>query len=904
MAVAGSITYRTELDTSGFEKGLNNIKGDTSSAFSQIRNIVASLGITDLISSAFNTLTSFIDSAMNRIDTMDQFTRVMTAMTGSAEEADKALGSIKDTVTGTAYGLDIASKSAQKFVTSGMNLDEATRQVKTWADAVAFYGDGTNATFENVTDALSQMVAKGKVEMDQLSRLTDAGIPAVQIYADSVGRSVAEVQDDLSYGRISAQEFMEGLSTAFNEGTNKFASITDAAKEAGASWSATFDNAKAAATRGMQSIIESIDEALDSNSLPTMREMISDVGSMAEDALKEISKRIPDILNLVKKLLPLVEGIGISFISWKAGNILQSTTKNIKGLLSSITGLSTGTGKLTSTFGNFFNILKSNPFGAVLTGISLISSAISFLVENSNSSTKAIHAETAEIQKQVDARIDLQETIAKQIGEQAAELTYYQNLYNELKTITDENGRVKAGYEDRAAFITSTLSDAMDLEISLVDGAIENYQQLTSTFDDVIAKKKGMIILNAQEEAYTEAIKSQASAQEQLGEVSERLAENQKAINKAEQEYQDIINNMSDDPLEQKQLMMDKSAEINNLKTQNKALEEQFDTATELYERYAYDIASYEENMSKFQQGKYDEMVYQTYAYVQKKKEADDSELKNLQFQLKSQQQVLETLKSLKEKYNTDIYDNQITSAEQQIQVLQDNINKQGQVIDNSNQILAEKWNASIQSQLNTITGRQFEFREAGNGLVQTYIDGVAVGQPFAEEKMQTFANNMISKLSKKSNAKKSAEDIVEGVTEGLENKSKQKNAVKATNKFADSLIEHFNSRLDINSPSGVFAEWSEYIPEGVAKGVDDNTKAAVKAIDDMDKEIVNKMKHAVAVETGNINAQAKVSSAVTNHSVIQINATFDGNVELDKNKVGRIITPVVTKTIKVGGIR
>ena len=71
-----------------------------------------------------------------------------------------------------------------------------------------------------------------------------------------------------------------------------------------------------------------------------------------------------------------------------------------------------------------------------------------------------------------------------------------------------------------------------------------------------------------------------------------------------------------------------------------------------------------------------------------------------------------------------------------------------------------------------------------------------------------------------------------------------------------------------------------------------------------MDKEIVNKMKHAVAVETGNINAQAKVSSAVTNHSVIQINATFDGNVELDKNKVGRIITPVVTKTIKVGGIR
>ena len=39
MAVAGSITYRTELDTSGFEKGLNNIKGDTSSAFRKLETL-------------------------------------------------------------------------------------------------------------------------------------------------------------------------------------------------------------------------------------------------------------------------------------------------------------------------------------------------------------------------------------------------------------------------------------------------------------------------------------------------------------------------------------------------------------------------------------------------------------------------------------------------------------------------------------------------------------------------------------------------------------------------------------------------------------------------------------------------------------------------------------------------
>ena len=44
MAVAGSLTYDTKIDKSGFEKGINNLKRSTGNAFSQIKNIVAGLG--------------------------------------------------------------------------------------------------------------------------------------------------------------------------------------------------------------------------------------------------------------------------------------------------------------------------------------------------------------------------------------------------------------------------------------------------------------------------------------------------------------------------------------------------------------------------------------------------------------------------------------------------------------------------------------------------------------------------------------------------------------------------------------------------------------------------------------------------------------------------------------------
>lgn len=711
MAVAGSLTYSTKIDTSGYSKGLNDIKGDTQSAFSQIRNIVASLGIADIIGSAFSTITNSIDSAMKRIDTMAQFTRVMTAMTGSAEEAEKALNDIKNTVTGTAYGLDVAAMSAQKFVTSGMDLDEATKQVQTWADAVAFYGDGTNETFANVTDALSQMVAKGKVEMDQLSRLTDAGIPAVQIYADSVGRSVAEVQDDLSYGRISAQEFMEGLSVAFNEGTNKFASITNAAKEAGASWSATFDNAQAALTRGVQNIIESIDTALTDNGLPTMREMISQLGKTAEQALNTIANNMPKIVETIKGLIPYIEAVGIAFVSWKIGTTVQSLVKGFQeaqlalSLLSlelngaslaqsalngtltvgeTIVGLLTGKitlaqlayGLLTKAQIALNVAMKANPIGLIITAIGLLVAGFILLWNKSE-----------------------------------AFRNFWIGLWNSIVSI------VTTVLQSIITFFTETIPNAIT---SFIETAKNVLMNLPYYIGYVIGLAIGYFI--------------------------------------------------------------------------------------------------------KF-------------------------------------------IQRLVEFATTDI---------------PDFINS---VINWFAQLPGKIWNWLVQTVTNIGT------------WVTNMINYVKTHFP---EIINTIVNFFKELPEKMLNIGK---NIVEGIWKGI--KGAADSFKKNVKKFFSGVVDGVKDALGIASPSKVFAkEVGQWIPKGVAVGIDDNANSIMKSINSINDDIMSKMKQAVAIETGNINANAKISSAVANNNVIQLNATFDGNVEMDKNKVGRIITPVVTKTIKVGGIR
>src|SRR5699024_11728749 len=97
---------------------------------------------------------------------------------------------------------DVAAAGVQNFVTRGVEVDKATGYIAAWGDAVAFYGDGSNEQFAEVSDALSKMLTKGTVGMDQLNRLFDAGIPAVDIYADAVGMSASDVQEALSNGEI------------------------------------------------------------------------------------------------------------------------------------------------------------------------------------------------------------------------------------------------------------------------------------------------------------------------------------------------------------------------------------------------------------------------------------------------------------------------------------------------------------------------------------------------------------------------------------------------------------------------------------------------------------------------------------------------------------------------------
>lgn len=303
VAEFNKINNAVEEQTNHFKNLLNmagKISNSGSKMFSSLKNSVPVRGVADLVKGQMG-------PAMQSMDNVERFERSMTAITGNSSVAKAALEELKSVTKGTSYGLDTAAASVQNFTTRGMNIKDATAEVKNWADAVAFYGNGTNEELSAVTNTLAAMMSRGFVDMDQLSRLTEMGIPVLDMYAQATGQTVAAVQDDLNRGRISAQNFITTVSSAFTTGTNGVANISGAAGKAGNTWSGAISNMRGSVIQGISSMIENINDASGEAGFGT-----------AQEGLKGFGEIIGSILPTIGSII----GSGITFFAEHGDQIL------------------------------------------------------------------------------------------------------------------------------------------------------------------------------------------------------------------------------------------------------------------------------------------------------------------------------------------------------------------------------------------------------------------------------------------------------------------------------------------------------------------------------------------------------------------------------------------------------
>ena len=342
----GQITIQLKLETDGYEKSLKNVARKSSSMADIIKGTFVGKTLFSVASKGYQLIAGSVGKATARLDAMSKATNVMSILSGSTEKASQVVQGLTDAVSDTAYGLDAAATSTQKLATSGLNLDSSARMVKNLMDAVSFYGDGTNETLENVVDAMAKMNSSGKISADQWQRLTDAGIPVLKIFAEKTGKSMAEVSDAFSKGKISAQDFDAILTDALENGTQSFPAVAGKAKEMAGSFATSFSNMSARIAIGVANVITAFNNFVQDSGLPSIQTMIADFGSVIKNGLNWVADNMPAILNgiinLVKKVgdsMPnLTNAIRtvVDYVQQNAGGTVDVIKEALKWLIDNI----------------------------------------------------------------------------------------------------------------------------------------------------------------------------------------------------------------------------------------------------------------------------------------------------------------------------------------------------------------------------------------------------------------------------------------------------------------------------------------------------------------------------------------------------------------------------------------
>ena len=269
-----------------------------------------------------------------------------------------------------------------------------------------------------------------------------------------------------------------------------------------------------------------------------------------------------------------------------------------------VVGMFTGKVNLATKAQTLWNVaMKANPIGLVISAVAALAAGLGVYALTQKEAESATDKANKKLAEQAEAIRETQAARQDEVAGIQTQFGYYQQLWDELQGIVDQNGKIKERYEERAAFITSTLSEALGVEIETTDGVIQKYGELTQSIDEVIRKKKAEAILLAYEDDFNEAVKKQAEAEDELARAYNDYIEVRKRAKQATDELREAESSMTAEQaagsfeiMRLQQAQMEANEELEKAK-------KAFDDAKIAYDEYTAVIANYEAAMGAAEAG-------------------------------------------------------------------------------------------------------------------------------------------------------------------------------------------------------------------------------------------------------------------------------------------------------------
>lgn len=309
----------------------------------RVKSIVAGLGVTKALSAATNLLTSSLDGAITRYDTLHSYPKVMDSLGYSTIDAEKSVSKLNAAVQGLPTSLADIVSSAQRITSVTGNMDKATDTAIALNNALL----SSSASTEDVsraTQQYSQMLAIGKADLESWRTLQETMSPALTKVAKKLGiasGNTQELYDALKEGNITFDQFNDALIECNNE-TGGFA---DTAKSASKTIRTGFTNIKSAVENFEMSVIGAVNSVINSEGFGGIVDILDNVKNAiynVRNAFMESSNGIdyvfkPEVLDRINATISDIKTkVTGMWDSFKATGAIEAVSKAIESVRTAV----------------------------------------------------------------------------------------------------------------------------------------------------------------------------------------------------------------------------------------------------------------------------------------------------------------------------------------------------------------------------------------------------------------------------------------------------------------------------------------------------------------------------------------------------------------------------------------
>lgn len=336
-------------EVTGLKNHVDKVTGSIGNSFKSIRNIVAGLGIASLIKS---TILSNVDAAIKRVDTLSNYSRVMSNLGAGSVQANASVQKLSNKLIGLPTTLDDASGAVQRFTSVNSNISRSTDMFLALNNAI-LAGGASSEIQKSALEQLSQSYAKGKPDMFEWRSAMTAMPAQMKQVAEAMGFvNASALGEALRNGTVSMDQFMDTIMKLNTQGINGYQSFEEQARNATGGIATSIANMRTAIVRGMSDVMNTIGQ--------------SNIAGFFTNIAKAINSCIPYVVAFTKVVM-----VAVGYLTALFGGKSKKLSSSFGGVSNNAKKAAGNTGALAKNMNNASNSSQKLSKGASGTGSGL-----------------------------------------------------------------------------------------------------------------------------------------------------------------------------------------------------------------------------------------------------------------------------------------------------------------------------------------------------------------------------------------------------------------------------------------------------------------------------------------------------------------------------------------------------